>query len=194
MSKVVILTNDLQYDLVEKNPEREAAVKEFLPKFKFLLDAGRKGNVPIIHLQLINDPNDANAETFEGGLPVQKGTKGAEILAELFEPTDILMEKGKDSGFFETDLDRTLKELGVETVIITGMQAQICVQTTAADAFFRGYNVVVPPDGVVSTSKADVERSIEWLGSYCAAIIPIDEIARKIGAKEAFSKKQIRIN
>ncbi|KVL70452.1 isochorismatase family cysteine hydrolase [Burkholderia ubonensis] len=194
MSKIAILTNDLQYDLVRKNAQREAAVKEFLPKFSFLLNAARKREVPVIHLQLINDPNDPNAEAFDDGLPVQKGTKGAEILAELFEPTDILMEKNKDSGFFETDLDRKLKELSVDTVIITGMQAQICVQTTAADAFFRGYNVVVPPDGVVSTSKADVDRSIAWLDSYCASIIPIDEIVRKIGANEVFEKKQIRIN
>lgn len=194
MSKIAILTNDLQYDLVQKNALREAAVKAFLPKFAFLLSAARKSEVPVIHLQLINDPNDPNAEAFEGGLPVQKGTKGADILAELFEPTDILVEKNKDSGFFETDLDERLKQLGVETVVITGMQAQICVQTTAADAFFRGYNVVVPPDGVVSTSQADVDRSIAWLDSYCATILPIDEIVRKIGAKELIDKKQIRIN
>ncbi len=46
----------------------------------------------------------------------------------------------------------------------------------------------------MSTSQADVDRSIAWLDSYCASIISIDEIARKIAAKEVFEKKQIKIN
>lgn len=86
------------------------------------------------------------------------------------------MEKNKDSGFYETDLHDRLQNLGVETVIVTGMQSQICVQTTAADAFFRGYNVWVPSDCVVSARDHDRIRALEWLEGYCATVQTSSEI------------------
>lgn len=58
------------------------------------------------------------------------------------------------------------------------MQTQICVQTTAADAFFRGYNIWVPADCVVSARAEDKNRALEWLAG-----IPliVDEIQTGFG-------------
>ena len=171
MSKVAVLTNDLQYELVNKNPERARAVKEATPRFTAFLQGMRERGYPVVHLQIINLPDDPNAERYEGGyLPVQKGTPGAEIVADFLDESDIIIEKNKDSGFYETPLHDRLQEMGVDTVVITGMQTQICVQTTAADAFFRGYNVWVPSDCVVSAREEDRKRSLEWLDSYCATV------------------------
>jgi nicotinamidase-related amidase len=64
------------------------------------------------------------------------------------------------------------------------MQTQICVQTTAADAFFRGYNVIVPPDAVVSAREEDKTRALDWLRSYCATIIDTDELLTAAAADE----------
>ncbi|HWX44291.1 MAG TPA: isochorismatase family cysteine hydrolase [Solirubrobacteraceae bacterium] len=182
MARCAVLTNDLQYDLVNKNEERTAAVAEFAPQMRSFLDELRALGVPVVHLQLINLEDDPHAERYDGWLPVTKGSDGARILEEFFAEGDVLVEKNKDSGFYETQLHERLQELGVDTVIITGMQTQICVQTTAADAFFRGYNVVVPPDAVVSARPEDKERALEWLGSYCATVMStaelVDAIAR----------------
>jgi nicotinamidase-related amidase len=183
VARCAVLTNDLQYDLVNKNEERTAAVAEFTPQMRGFLDELRALGVPVVHLQLINLEDDPHAERYDGWLPVTKGSDGARIVAEFFAEGDVLVEKNKDSGFYETDLHDRLQELGVDTVIITGMQTQICVQTTAADAFFRGYNVIVPPDGVVSARPEDKDRALEWLGSYCATIMStaelLDAIARE---------------
>jgi nicotinamidase-related amidase len=182
VARCAVLTNDLQYDLVNKNEERTAAVAEFAPQMRSFLDELRALGVPVVHLQLINLEDDPHAERYDGWLPVTKGSDGARILEEFFAEGDVLVEKNKDSGFYETQLHERLQELGVDTVIITGMQTQICVQTTAADAFFRGYNVVVPPDAVVSARPEDKERALEWLGSYCATVMStaelVDAIAR----------------
>ncbi|MBP3972351.1 cysteine hydrolase [Bacillus sp. WL1] len=185
--KYAVLTNDLQYDLVNKNEDRIAAVEAFTPKMVSFLNTMRENDVSIIHLQLINLEDDPKAERYGDFLPVTKGSKGAEILPEFLHETDIIMEKNKDSGFFETNLDETLKKLGVDTIIITGMQTQICVQTTAADGFFRGYNVIVPEDAVVSAKAEDKERALKWLGSYCAKIMSIEEICNSISKNEDIS-------
>lgn len=176
MSRCAVLINDMQYDLVNKNEERKAAVDAFLPQMLDFLARARELDMPIVHLQLINREDDPKAERYDGWLPCTKGSAGARVLEELVDPRDLIVEKNKDSGFFETDLHERLQELGVDTVAITGMQTQICVQTTAADAFFRGYGVIVPPDAVVSAREEDKTRALDWLRSYCASIVDTEEL------------------
>ena len=184
VARCAVLTNDLQYDLVNKNEERRAAVAAFTPKMTEFLAEMRALNVPIVHLQLINKEDDPRAERYDGWLPVTKGSDGARIMAEFLADSDVIVEKNKDSGFYETDLDERLKELGADTIAITGMQTQICVQTTAADGFFRGYNVIVPSDAVVSAREEDQTRALEWLRNYCATILSTDELVAAVTADD----------
>lgn len=192
MAKIAVLTNDLQYDLVNKNQERIDAVKAATPTFVAFLDAMRKRGCPIVHLQLVNLPDDPNVERYDGYLPVQKGSKGAEILADFLAPGDILIEKNKDSGFYETNLHDTLRALDVDTVVITGMQTQICVQTTAADAFFRGYSVWVPSDCVVSARQEDKQRALEWLDGYCATVSDSDKLVETLDKESHLPRKVVK--
>jgi nicotinamidase-related amidase len=182
LPRCAVLTNDLQYDLVNKNEERQAAVSAFTPKMVSFLAELRALGVPIVHLQLINDENDPRAERYDGWLPATKGSDGARIMEEFFEDSDLVIEKNKDSGFYETELHDRLQELEVDTIVITGMQTQICVQTTAADGFFRGYNVIVPSDGVVSARPEDQRRALDWMKSYCATVLSTDELLAGIKA------------
>jgi nicotinamidase-related amidase len=184
VARCAVLTNDLQYDLVNKNQERRAAVAEFTPKMTAFLAKMRALDVPVVHLQLINKEDDPRAERYDGWLPVRKGSDGARIMAEFLAEDDVVVEKNKDSGFYETELDERLKQLGVDTIAITGMQTQICVQTTAADGFFRGYNVIVPSDAVVSAHEEDKTRALDWLKSYCATVLTTDELATAVEADE----------
>jgi len=49
-----------------------------------------------------------------------RGTEGAEVVADLNpEPTDIILPKRRFSAFFKTDLDQTLRLLGVDTLVAT---------------------------------------------------------------------------
>lgn len=186
MSRYAILTNDLQRDLVDKNEQRKANVEQITPHFMRFLAEMRGLEVHVIHLQLIYDETDKKLELHDGRIPVLRGTPGAELLPEFVHSSDVVMEKKKDSGFFETKLHEHLAEHGIDTVIITGMQAQVCIQTTAADAHFRGYNVIVPSDGVVSTRDEDRVRALDWLASYCAVIAPMDEVVRRIRDRVGF--------
>lgn len=180
MRKYAVLTNDLQYDFVNKNPERASAVQAFLPRLLKFLTAARAMEIPVVHVPLINLEDDPHAERFNGVMPATRGSDGARILEELVEPSDLIVEKNTSSGFVGTDLEALLRERGVDTVIICGMQTQICVQTTAADAFHRGFNVIVPSDGVVSTRQEDQQRAIEWLASYCATIMTLEGLVEAL--------------
>jgi nicotinamidase-related amidase len=180
MPKVAVLTNDLQYDLINKDDERRAAVYSVVPRLAEFLGTLRSLNVLVVHLQLINRPEDPRAERYGDWLPATADSPGRAVLEELVADGDVTVQKHQASGFFETDLDRILRDAGVQDVIVVGMHTQICVQTTAADAFFRGYNVSVPREGVISTRQEDVRRALDWIGSYCGAVLPMDEVVARV--------------
>ncbi|WP_245763536.1 isochorismatase family cysteine hydrolase [Paraburkholderia diazotrophica] len=191
-NNIAVLTNDMQYELVNKNPERIRAVADAKGNFCRFLDGMRERGCEIVHLQLINREDDANAERYNGYLPVTKGSEGAQIIAEFLVESDLVVEKNKDSGFYETDLHEMLQARGVDTLVVTGMQTQICVQTTAADAFFRGYNIWVPSDCVVSAQETDKKRALEWLDTYCATVTESAEVLRMIDAFGQLPRKVIK--
>lgn len=175
MKKAVFITTDLQYDLIEKSPERVERVAEMMPKVVEFLGALREREVPIIHQQLIYKEDD-HVEFFNGKIPCLEGTKGVNIVSEVEAHKDIIMTKRKDSGFYETDLHERLQELGVDTIMLGGMQAQICIQTTGADGYFRGYNVIAVSDCITSTKEEDKQRALNWISGYCGKVMSSTEI------------------
>jgi isochorismate hydrolase len=64
--------------------------------------------------------------------------------------------------------------------MLGGMQAQICIQTTAADGYFRGYNVIAVEDCITSTLEEDKQRALEWLKGYCGRVLTSDEIIKSV--------------
>lgn len=182
MPNVALLTNDLQYGIVDRIRGGRELAMSIIPQFCAFLDAIRGLGHAVVHLQLINDPDDPQVKRRfrNGNIPVVRGSEGTQLIREFVHPTDVVMEKSRDSGFFETPLDDTLQELGVKTVLVTGLQTQICVQTTAADAFFRGYKVWVPEECVFSIHEEDKRRSLDWMKGYCAVVCPAAEVLDRL--------------
>jgi len=180
MPNVAVLTNDLQYEFTYKITHSEAELAQKLTAFNAFLDGVRKKNQTVIHLQLINDPSDPAVQrrykNRAAGIPALAGRPENQIISSICHSSDLIVVKGRDSGFFNNNLDETLQELGIKTVIVTGLQTHVCVQTTAADAFFRGYNVWVPEDCVFAPSSEDTARALERLSSYCATVASSIEI------------------
>jgi len=76
-----------------------------------------------------------------------QGTAGAEVIAELDRREgDLVLPKRRLSAFFGTDLDRTLRDLGVDTVLLCGITTLFCVLATAFDALCHDFSVVILED------------------------------------------------
>lgn len=80
-----------------------------------------------------------------------KGSHEHEVIAEL-APMDgeLVIDKNASSPFNGTGIDQLLRNLGIETLVMTGMATDMCVETTARDAADRGYNVIVVEDAVAT--------------------------------------------
>jgi nicotinamidase-related amidase len=86
-------------------------------------------------------------------------------------PEDYFVLKPKHSGFFSTTLDTLLEYLGVETVILAGVAANICVLFTANDAYMRDLRLVVPSDCVASNTAELNEYALAQMESVLKADI-----------------------
>lgn len=85
----------------------------------------------------------------------------SDIVSQLAPTPDTLMVKSSVDKFFNTDLDKILRDHGITTVIITGTVANGAVLNTATGAALRGYKVIVPVEGM-SSKEPYVEQYTAW--------------------------------
>ena len=148
-----------------------------LPRLSRLLSGARDIGVQVIYIQMTMLPNRmsespaqirfnlrlhlASHGATQPLLYTIENTPGQEIISELApEPGDLVVRKYRSSGFWGTNLDMLLRSNGIETVIVTGCTTEGCVESTARDALFNDYYVVLPEDCVASDDPRQHEASL----------------------------------
>ena len=76
--------------------------------------------------------------------------------------SDIQIPKRRYDAFFQTDLDLTLRELDVDTLIVIGWDTNICVMQTLAGAFYRCYKTIVAADATTTFLIGDQNQALEY--------------------------------
>lgn len=179
LAKTAILVIDMQNDFchpdgwlahigVDVTPARRP-----INPLKILLPTLRSQSIPIIWLNWGNRPDLLNISaglhhvykpTGEGiglgdplpknGYPVlMAGSWAAAVVDELEQkPEDILIDKYRMSGFWDTALDSILRNLGKTTIFFGGVNADQCVMATLQDANFLGYDCILVKDCTATTS------------------------------------------
>lgn len=89
------------------------------------------------------------------------GTPGHEFAREFApHPKELVVRKYRSSGFWGTNLDMLLRSNGIKTVVFGGCTTEGCVESTARDAMFNDYYVVIAADCVASDDPAQHEASM----------------------------------
>ncbi|NWG03910.1 MAG: cysteine hydrolase [Syntrophaceae bacterium] len=154
MKPAIIVVDMLKDNLKEssRNPYYEEG-KAIIPNLQRLLAAGRDGGFPIV---FACDSFLEGDFIFKGRMKIHslRGTQGAEVVDDLKpEPTDIILPKRRFSAFFKTDLDQTLRMLGVDTIVVTGMTTEVCVLMTALDGLCNDFSVILIDNCIASRKK-----------------------------------------
>jgi len=126
--------------------------RKIIPRIAETVKECRKHSVPII---FANDSYIRNDWLFDFMKEhAVRGTEGVEVIDELRpEKNDIVVEKRRFSAFFRTDLDLTLRELGVDTVALAGINTNVCVLATAFDAISSDFYTILLSDCCASSRK-----------------------------------------
>jgi ureidoacrylate peracid hydrolase len=153
-----------------------ANIQEFLP-------LARKAGVRPVFVRAIYDRIWLSEPMLERhkrtGLDVthcQEGTWGAEFYEVRPEPEDFIVTKHRYSAFIGTSLDTYLKAQGVKNLIFTGVTSNVCVESTARDAYMLDYHVVVVSDASASYNEEVHEATLTNMRRAFGTVVTRDEI------------------
>jgi nicotinamidase-related amidase len=133
-------------------PERRKRCADSVPKVKKFVEAARAKGALIIYSVAV--PGSVPTDVLKDLTPAA----GEQVLPPL----------GPDK-FINSDLEKTLKDKGVKTVVAMGTQAQTSVLHTGGEAALRGFKVIVPVDAM-SADDLFPELYTAWHLSTAARI------------------------
>ncbi|MEH7883726.1 cysteine hydrolase family protein [Bacillus sp. JJ1609] len=120
---------------------------KLLQNINNLISKAREANAPIFYVQHNEAP----------GGPLEYGTTGWEIHPSISPQTDdVIIQKTNPDSFSNTSLDEELKNRGIEHLYITGIQTELCVDTTCRRAFSMGYKVTLVSDSHGTFDSAEL--------------------------------------
>jgi len=159
--KPALLVIDMLKEFVHGRLKSPSAL-EIIPVIKILIDKARERNIPVIYLSDRHYVFDREISIW--GIHASHESEEATIIDELKpERGDIVLYKRSYSGFRDTGLSALLRDLGVDTVILTGIHTHICVLHTAIDAFYERFNIIVVKDAVAAFSGEDHEYALRYM-------------------------------
>lgn len=142
-----------------------------------IVKAARCAGIPVIFANDAHVPGrDKEIELWgEHGIAGTEDARPYDAF-ELCE-SDIQIPKRRYDAFFETDLDLTLRELGIDTLIVIGADTNICVLHTLAGAYFRCYKTIVPADATATFLIGTQEYALEYFTRcYDTRVVDTDSV------------------
>jgi nicotinamidase-related amidase len=151
-----------------------------LPNIRALLAAARDRKLEIIHVRVASltaDGRDSSRRYKNMGMRTPRDTKEAQFLPEVAPQGDeLVLSKVTSSAFNSTTIDRILRNLGIQTLILTGVVTNGCIESTARSAAELDYGVIVVEDAVAAMAPQLHEHSILNMGHKDAVIKSTSEV------------------
>jgi len=143
--------------------------RTIIPRVQEILDREVARGSHIFFLMDAHKPDDKEFQMFPPHAIA--GTDESQLIPELAGYPGDRIPKTRYSGFFRTDLEKRLKALKPDKVIVVGVCTNICVLHTVADLRNRDYRVEVPADAVASFSDEAHEWALKHMKEVLGATI-----------------------
>lgn len=175
------------YDLMGINVSRYA---DIVPTLKRLIEFCRGVKIPIFYSQAVREESGIDLLTRSHRiLPKSReerikrrpicirGSWDAEIVDEL-KPSadDHVVIKRRDSVFQDTEFEVWLQSLGIDSLIFSGIDTSICVESSLRDAFNHGYDIVMISDATASNNHAHYNSTLDNIRNYYGLVMNLDEL------------------
>lgn len=198
LSKPALVIVDMQNDFVRAGAPLEVAdARATIEPIRTLIEAFRSRRRPIVYTRFLTRPEpellwlwspECRPDTrccWPGHQRIYEDADDALDCADVVDelkpaPGDLIIDKFGYGAFHATNLDATLRERDVGSLLITGTVTQICVEETAREAFHHGYRTTIAADAVSSFAPdlhaatlknfamkfgwvAETETALSWL-------------------------------
>lgn len=161
-----------------------------VPKMRELIDLCREVGIPIFYTEAVREPSGIDLltrvhmmlpklrEERIRKVPIcVRGTWDAQTIDEL-KPTDAdhVIIKRRDSAFQDTEINAWLRALGINTIIFSGVDTSICVETSLRDGFNQGYDVILISDATASANKEHYNTTLERVRDYYGVVMDFERL------------------
>jgi biuret amidohydrolase len=185
-----IITSEVQNGVVGERSAlpalAEAASASMLPNLARLLPAARSAGVQVVHCTAYRRADgkgaNHNARLFLGvrksPVALLPSTPEVAVVPELGpEPDDVVLTRTHGlSPMAGTDLDPVLRNLGVRTLVVTGVSVNVAITNLVMDAVNFGYDVVLPRDAVCGIPQGYADAVIDNTLALLAAVVSTDDL------------------
>lgn len=172
MSERALIVVDMLNDFVDEKGALYCGqtARDIIPFIKDRIEDYRKAGDLVIYLQDSHAEDDEEFKRFPKHSVT--GTWGHQVVPELGpKPGDVVIQKRRYSGFFETELSDLLKERNVREVEVVGVCTNICVMDTVGGLANRDYSVTVPKAGVADFDPGFHEFALKRMDKIYGAKI-----------------------
>ena len=187
-NKVALLVVDMNKPFVDEGgPLASANARAILPRIAELVQGFRQSESPVIwivqgHHSVKHDRGKRLAAWWPN--PLLEGTSDVEMATGLeVRDDEKVITKRRYSGFYQTDLECTLRNLGIEQVVICGVLTHVCPYTTAFDAFFRDLCVFYPADTTASLNSNLHITALQSIAGWCGYVIRARDIIAQLSTE-----------
>jgi nicotinamidase-related amidase len=150
--RAVLVCDMIRDHLTPGRPLEVPRARGIVPALVERLARARADGEPIVYVLDRHDPGDPELDVWS--THAVAGSEGAEVWPPLAPAAgDRVVTKPSYSGFFESQLERVLDELNVDTIVLTGCATEVQLMATATDALHRGFAVEIPCDTQAGMSE-----------------------------------------
>jgi ureidoacrylate peracid hydrolase len=164
-------------------------LEDVLPRLRRFLDRTADAGVLVVRVQVVigeETYSEVWRRQFRAGWgsesPLGPGEEGT-AFHPGFEPRpgDLHVTKHRYSAFFGTTLDSILRARGIRTVVVAGLTTDVCVSSTARDAFQREYHVITLADCTAELTQERHESGLQTLAANFGNVCTSDDVVQRWG-------------
>lgn len=187
-SQAAVLVVDVQNDYcaaegaLGKGGVPTGACLEMIPRLARFLDAARDSATSVIFVQTVHeDATDSQAWSGRGGGRsrgvCRKGTWGGEFTVVSPRAGEPVVVKHRYSAFINTRLESVLRTLRAQTLIMTGVSTNVCVESTARHGFMLDYDVVFLSDCTAAYTQAEHDMALQNIAQHFGTVATSEQVA-----------------
>lgn len=190
--QTAVIVVDVQNDFC--HPEGVSAAKgsdvsaaaEMVPRLRSLVDEARHAGALVVFIQTthdeIVDSEVWNTRMGDVDTPAyvpncRTGTWGADFYGVTPEHGDPVVIKHRYSAFIGTDLEMVLRTARIESLLLTGVATNVCVESTLREGLFREFNVALVEDCCAAFEPDLHAGTVQNVARYFGAVLSSAEVA-----------------
>lgn len=158
-----------------------------LPNLRRLIDAFRNAGAEVMYTVIENLTKDGRDRSLDYKICdffVARGSWEAKVVDALAPGDDeIVLPKTSSGAFNSTNIEYLLRNIGIETLVVTGFLTDQCVDITVRDAADRGFYPVCVADACATYSQARHDNALGAFGGYCRTMTT-EKLLAEISAAE----------